>query len=142
MADDTRGLAETGHESEGFDPRLLGGAIGGVQVLVFAVIGLVGVDDPVFGAAVGFAFGSSTYLYVTYAMELRGHVPGPAPVDDTAIDRSPVYHRGAAGLAMVPIGIIPFVWRLFAPGYTLGILVGLVLAIPTYVLFSTLLPDA
>jgi len=142
MADDTRGASGDGHEERGMSPRVLGVLVGGTQVLLFVVIALVRFDDPVFGAAVGFAVGTSTYLYLTYAMELRGHVPGSAADGDGIVEHDPVYHRGAAGLALVPIGIVPFVWRLFAAGYPLGILVGMVLSVPTYVLFLTLLPDA
>lgn len=95
-------------------------------------------DDPAFGAAVGVALGVSVYMLLSYMFAQELLEQGETP--EGLLAPPPGYHRGAAAMALVPVGVVPFVWRVLSPEPGVGIVAGLLAGGAVYVLGARVLP--
>lgn len=105
---------------------------------LFAYIAWLLFDDPVFGAAVGVAIGVSTYMLLAYLYARELIEDGKTP--DGLLEPPRGYHRGAAALALVPVGIVPFAWRFAEEDPTVGIVAGLLAGVLVYVVSARVVP--
>ncbi|PCR92121.1 hypothetical protein [Natrinema ejinorense] len=119
---------------------LIGIGAGILDVPAFAYLGLLLFDDLVFGAFVGLLVGLGTYLFLPVAMADDGtHTSEETPPMDTS---HPLrrFHRAAAGLALMPAGILLFAWGFVSQTLLLGVLATSVIAAVIYVSLAVLLP--
>lgn len=120
--------------------RLIGIGVAVVDVPVFAYVCLLLFGEPGFGAAVGLVTGVGTYLFLPAAIvDDRGRTDdGADPTDVGARLRR--LHRTAAGLALLPAGILLLSWRFVSENLLTGALATLVIAAVIYLSLAVLLP--
>lgn len=140
MTDSRDGNRDAADEAQG-SPELIAIAAGVVDVPVFAYLGLLLWEDPVFGAFVGIVIGLGTYLSLPAIVAANGEQgpDEPSPTDATHPLRG--FHRTAAGLALPPAGILLVAWRFVSDTLLLGVLATAVVAAVIYVSLAVLLPD-
>lgn len=105
-----------------------------------AAFGWLLFDDPVFGAAVGVALGVSIYMLLSYMFAQELLAEGKTP--EGLLAPPPGYNRGAAAMALVPVGVVPLVWRAVSDTPEPGILAGMLAGAAVYVAGSRVLPNA
>ncbi|QLK24805.1 hypothetical protein HYG81_11855 [Natrinema zhouii] len=121
--------------------ELIGVAVGGLAVPVFAYLGLQLFDDLPFGVFVGFVIGLGIYLSVP-AFTADDDERSDATATPVAIgDQLRQFHRTAAGLALPPAGMLLLSWRLVSENLLLGALATFVITVAIYLPLAVLLPQ-
>lgn len=137
---DARGAQSDSADDGRLSPRLLGLAVGAVDVPVFAYLGLLLFENLPFGAFVGSVIGLGTYLSFPAFVADDDESSDPTATPMAVGEQLRQFHRTAAGLALPPAGILLFGWRFVSANLLLGAAVMSVIALAIYFPLAVLLP--